>query len=85
MSTNRTKTDWAWRQAYKIIQLADTDNTQSQPLRRKIAAMLRRAERNGYRRGLDIALSCDTEPSTHPCSHGLTCSYQCCACLLDRQ
>lgn len=49
MSTNRTKIDWAYKQAKRLIITLTGDALGADT--RYVAAILRRAEKRGYRRG----------------------------------
>ena len=47
MATNRTKIDWAYNQAKRIIEMGEDSRGDRADLTRAIAAVLRRAERKG--------------------------------------
>ena len=55
MSTNRTKIDWTYKQAERVILLANSDHVASSSLKRKVAAILRRVERRGAKQGHALA------------------------------
>jgi hypothetical protein len=85
MSTNRTKIDWAYKQAQKLIVLTRTgpaDNV----LTRQVAAVLRRAHRRGVRAAkvFNSSRTARARVFTNDCPHGLTDSYQCGECAIER-
>lgn len=47
MSTNRTKTDWAYKQALKITNSIRFGDQWSPEIVRRVAAIVRKAERRG--------------------------------------
>lgn len=50
MSTNRTKIDWAYNQAQRIIEMGEDPRGDRYDLIRAIAAILRRAETRGQKK-----------------------------------
>ena len=49
MSTNRTKIDWSYKQAVRIVNICDRPVATELALVRRIAAILRRIEKRGRR------------------------------------
>jgi len=85
MSTNRTKTDWAYRQAERIVQLVQSGCANSATLRRAIARVLRPAAKRGQQIERNAQGLRQSLPRLAPnsCPHGLTDANQCGECLLD--